>query len=74
MANVTSIISVIILLGGLVAAAMLIWSLRLGGHIARRSLESDDDPRYARLREGYGTQARWQMFLLTQKQIGRAHV
>lgn len=52
----------------LVAGAMLLWSLRLGGHIAQRSTERKDDPRYAKLREGYGTQARWQMFLLAQKQ------
>ena len=52
----------------LVAAVMLIWSLRLGAHIAQRSGERSDDPRYAKLRDGYGDQARWQMWLLAQKQ------
>jgi steroid 5-alpha reductase family enzyme len=52
----------------IVAAAILIWSLRLGTHIALRSAKRHDDPRYARLRSGWGVHASWQMWLLAQKQ------
>lgn len=51
-----------------VAAIFMAWSLRLGTHIARRSAGRRDDPRYARLREGWGVHAAWQMWLLVQKQ------
>jgi steroid 5-alpha reductase family enzyme len=44
------------------------WALRLGGHIAHRSSGIQDDPRYAQLIEGWGTDARKQMFVLLQKQ------
>jgi len=52
----------------LIAALVLMWSLRLGTHIARRSAGKADDPRYARLRQEWGARARWQMWLLVQKQ------
>lgn len=52
----------------LVAAAIAVWSLRLGVHIAARTRRRPDDPRYAKLRNDWGTQACWQMWLLCQKQ------
>ena len=52
----------------LVAGVMLVWSLRLGSHIAHRSSGRPDDPRYAKLRSGWGEDASWQMWLLLQKQ------
>ena len=52
----------------LVAAVIAIWSVRLGSHIALRSARRADDPRYAELRAGWGGDARWQMWLLLQKQ------
>jgi steroid 5-alpha reductase family enzyme len=51
-----------------VALIMLAWSLRLGTHIVRRSLDRADDPRYATLIRQWGSHARWQMFILLQKQ------
>lgn len=51
-----------------VALIMLAWSLRLGLHIVRRSLERADDPRYALLIRQWGSHARRQMFILLQKQ------
>ncbi len=52
----------------LVAAAVAVWAMRLGFHIAARTSGIDDDPRYAALRQSYGSQASWQMWLLVQKQ------
>lgn len=52
----------------LVAVLLSLWSLRLGFHIARRSAGITDDPRYAHLIEGWGLDARRQMFWLLQKQ------
>jgi len=49
---------------GLIAA----WALRLGIHIATRTQNISDDPRYAKLQEGYGDSAARQMFSLVQKQ------
>jgi len=51
-----------------VAVIMLAWSLRLGLHIVRRSLERADDPRYGLLIRQWGSHARRQMFILLQKQ------
>lgn len=47
---------------------VVIWSLRLGAHIARRSAGISDDPRYADLIRRWGGEARRQMFWLLQKQ------
>ena len=52
----------------LVAGLLLVWSLRLGLHIASRSSGITDDPRYAQLIKGWGADARRQMFWLLQKQ------
>jgi steroid 5-alpha reductase family enzyme len=52
-----------------VAALAATWSLRLGLHIARRTIGgSGDDPRYARLREEWGGAYRRQLFLFLQIQ------
>jgi steroid 5-alpha reductase family enzyme len=52
----------------LVAIAVLAWALRLGLHIASRTAGIVDDPRYAKLRQSFGPDASWQMWLLVQKQ------
>jgi steroid 5-alpha reductase family enzyme len=52
----------------LVLIAAAVWALRLGLHIAQRTSGITDDPRYAALRESYGPNAAWQMWLLVQKQ------
>jgi steroid 5-alpha reductase family enzyme len=52
----------------LVAVLAFVWSARLGLHIVRRNLRTPDDPRYARIRAGYGAAARGKMFWLAQKQ------
>ncbi len=52
----------------MVAAFALAWGLRLGLHIARRTRGITDDPRYAALLQGWGTDASLQMFILLQKQ------
>lgn len=51
-----------------VAVLAAIWSARLGLHIADRSAGISDDPRYADLIKGWGSDARRQMFWLLQKQ------
>jgi steroid 5-alpha reductase family enzyme len=52
----------------IVFGLIAIWSARLGVHIAQRTSGIKDDPRYARLVEGYGTNASRGMFWLAQKQ------
>lgn len=52
----------------IVAGLIVLWSLRLGSHIARRNAHITDDPRYAKLLRDWGASAEWQMFLLVQKQ------
>ncbi len=52
----------------MVAAFALLWALRLGLHIARRTRGITDDPRYATLLNGWGADAPRQMFFLLQKQ------
>lgn len=52
----------------LVAVLILIWALRLGLHIANRTIGIADDPRYARLIRAWGDSAPAQMFWLLQKQ------
>ncbi|HZD91142.1 MAG TPA: DUF1295 domain-containing protein, partial [Pseudolabrys sp.] len=49
-------------------ALVVLWSLRLGLHIAHRSSGISDDPRYAGLIRQWGVDARRQMFWLLQKQ------
>ena len=52
----------------LVAALVAIWSLRLGLHIAVRSAEITDDPRYAAFAADWGRDAPRKMFLFLQNQ------
>jgi steroid 5-alpha reductase family enzyme len=52
----------------IVAIFAVVWSARLGLHIARRSAGIADDPRYAKLVRDWGADARRQMFWLCQKQ------
>jgi len=57
-------------------AALLVafWSLRLGLHIAGRTLRGGDDPRYAWLRQEWGDQYRRQLLLFLQIQAACALV
>jgi len=52
----------------LVAALVALWALRLGSHIARRTLAASDDPRYAALVREWGANAVPQMFRFVQIQ------
>lgn len=52
----------------LVTAAVGLWSLRLGTHVAMRTLKIDDDPRYHRLKVEWGEAARRRMFGFLQVQ------
>lgn len=52
----------------LVAGLVLLWSLRLGTHIARRSLAGIDDPRYAKYAREWGADAPRRMFFFLQSQ------
>ena len=52
----------------LVAVLVAVWSLRLGLHIARRTIGILDDPRYGKVIAEWGADASRQMFFLAQKQ------
>lgn len=52
----------------LTVVLVVLWSLRLGTHIAQRSSGISDDPRYADLIRQWGVAARREMFWLLQKQ------
>jgi steroid 5-alpha reductase family enzyme len=52
----------------LIVAMVLVWALRLSGHIAGRTTTVSDDPRYAKLRLQWGTRAARNMFWLLQAQ------
>jgi steroid 5-alpha reductase family enzyme len=54
----------------LVAALVLIWSLRLGAHIAVRTAGLSDDPRYAAFARDWGPDAPRKMFIFLQNQGG----
>ncbi|MBN9365028.1 MULTISPECIES: DUF1295 domain-containing protein [unclassified Devosia] len=58
----------------LVAALLGLWALRLGTHIARRTLNGGDDPRYAELRRDWGERYRSQLFVFLQIQAAAALV
>jgi len=51
-----------------VAALALTWALRLGLHIARRTRGIAEDPRYAKLKGDWGSDASWQLVRLLQMQ------
>ena len=52
----------------LVAGLALVWALRLGQHIARRTSGITEDPRYAKLKRDWGRDAPRQMVRLLQMQ------
>ncbi len=52
----------------LVTALVTVWTARLAGHIANRTLRISDDPRYKKLREDWGPAAPNKMFWLLQAQ------
>jgi steroid 5-alpha reductase family enzyme len=58
----------------LVAALVAFWSLRLGFHIAGRTLRGGDDPRYAELKRGWGDRYRPQLLLFLEIQAAVAFV
>ena len=52
----------------MVASLVGFWSLRLGGHIARRTMRGGDDPRYAVLAQEWGKNFPLRLFLFLQIQ------
>src|SRR6266851_4783581 len=52
----------------LVAALVAVWSLRLGVHIAARTTEITDDPRYAAFAREWGVDSVRKMFIFLQNQ------
>ena len=52
----------------LVAIAIVLWSLRLGTHVALRTARISDDPRYRKLKESWGESAQRRMFWFLQLQ------
>src|SRR6201991_2216823 len=52
----------------LVAALVAIWSLRLGTHIAIRTAQITDDPRYAAFAKEWGADSPRRMFIFLQNQ------
>lgn len=56
----------------LVAALVVLWSLRLGTHIVARTRGGGDDPRYAQLRAEWGGDAARRMFWFLQAQAAAA--
>jgi steroid 5-alpha reductase family enzyme len=52
----------------IVAVFAIVWAVRLGIHIASRSAKITDDPRYAELIKGWGSDAPEKTFWLLQKQ------
>ena len=58
----------------LVAALVAVWALRLGGHIAMRTIGGGDDPRYAELRREWGPRWSLRLFQFLQVQALAAFV
>lgn len=56
----------------LVAVLIAAWSLRLGLHIAQRSMSGPEDARYAALRQEWGTRFQFRLFLFLQIQAAAA--
>ena len=52
----------------LVAIAIAFWALRLGTHVARRTIHIEDDPRYHKLKVDWGEAAQRRMFGFLQLQ------
>ncbi|MGE0419588.1 MAG: DUF1295 domain-containing protein, partial [Acetobacteraceae bacterium] len=57
-----------------VAVLVGLWSLRLGAHIAARSLTGPEDARYAALRVEWGVAFQWRLFWFLQIQAAAAAV
>jgi hypothetical protein len=57
-----------------IAVAVLIgaWSLRLGLHIAQRSMHGPEDARYAALRREWGAKFQWRLWVFLQVQAAAA--
>jgi steroid 5-alpha reductase family enzyme len=55
-----------------VAVLAAVWSLRLGLHITQRTTHGGDDPRYAQLREEWGSAWRCRLFVFLQIQAAAA--
>ena len=58
----------------LVATIAFVWSARLGVHIMRRTLRGGEDPRYQALRDKWGTDFAFQLFIFLQVQAAAALV
>ena len=58
----------------LVAALIAIWSVRLGTHIALRTMKIIDDPRYAEKARNWGGEASYRMFVFLQQQAAGSQV
>jgi steroid 5-alpha reductase family enzyme len=56
----------------LVAVLIVAWSVRLGLHIAQRSMHGPEDARYAALREEWGARFQVRLFLFLQIQAAAA--
>lgn len=56
----------------MIAVIAGLWSCRLGIHIARRTLDGGEDPRYAKLREEWGERWRSRLFVFLQIQAAAA--
>lgn len=52
----------------LIAGMVLLWALRLSGHIAVRLMRLPEDGRYHTLKETWGPRAQWNLFLFFQLQ------
>jgi steroid 5-alpha reductase family enzyme len=52
----------------LAAGLILLWSLRLGSHLVRRTKGIKDDPRYAKMKQEWGPDVAMGMFKLLQSQ------
>ncbi|MDB5620014.1 DUF1295 domain-containing protein [Tardiphaga sp.] len=52
----------------LVATLVVIWSVRLGSHIAARTAKITDDPRYAEFAKDWGVDSPKKMFMFLQNQ------
>lgn len=57
-----------------ILALVLVWALRLGGHIGARTRGGGEDPRYAKLVEQWGERAAPRLFLFLQIQAAAAFI
>ncbi len=57
-----------------ILALVLVWALRLGGHIGARTRGGGEDPRYAKLAEQWGNRAALRLLLFLQVQAAAAFI